>query len=835
MQDKAAYALAHDQLANTLIAAAGNFTNDKSTRSMAQGCNQSFDPSTYTNLKPKTFKIDHESIRQELDRRAKHQASKIVSSSLSTITTEEQREEVLFYLEGVPHDSTYEVRLKVNYTILHYFGSAGVEILMQHWTHSDRNKLRRQIESQLKNAKWPSLNYLKSISSNYSKVKATDSGFSAALPIKSKFDERQDSGVARQEVFQRIDQFLANPTDTIIKAPCGIGKSTHIAKRLAETAWPKKVLYLSPTHALGMEVREKVMENVRAIKATAGIRHKFTYAHQIFGRHGADENGYPLCEDEYARENWLELNAPIPSSYCKKQCLYFPCRYIEQFSFLENIRFSTHHNLKNEPSNWENGYEITPHGFAPRTGNWRPDFLVIDESFFSSARFELHPGNRYSSLATIANEVINGKDLHSAVLAMGAQLVKDSNSFDAEQRAALAAGGKQLHSFMSLHPDSDEYFFQAFESILKSGMTSKYLYEICLDNLGKPRAATRLIADPISRIHDRFSNVPKLIFDATGNKELFAHILPKADFFEVSARPSENFKVYQCQNKLFSKKECGDTSLIKDVISDIDQKILAHGFAKVGIISYKSVPGASMGMTFPEYLAKSITNAKRVVFNHFGNIRGLNAFDDCDALFVVGRYAIHPSTSHLYAQQIYKTVTPDTSQGVVSRAARVNENDAAELTSYDYTDPGMQLISDSFGMAETIQAIFRLRPFSQRGKTIFYYSKHALGSDVSIDGFFDFADSQLDEIMQNFDVHGFVRDKKVDLMRFGFKDSQARAGRKANLISLLQLRGIRVYEVSFRDGGKDQCHQYLVKDSEKLHQHFESSSAKNVSVKRIYS
>jgi hypothetical protein len=832
---KAAYALAHDQITKIIIDSTCNFTNDQSTKSMTQGCNLSFDPHTYTNLEPKTYKIDHEAIRRELDQREKHRASNIVSSSVSTTTADEQREEVLFYLEGVPHNSPYEVRLKVNYTLLHYFGSAGVEILMQHWTSPDRNRLRRQIESQLKNVTRPALHYLKSVSANYAKVKATDSGFASALPIQSEFEDRQDATAARQEVFRQIDQFLAHPTDTIIKAPCGIGKSTHIAKRLAETTWPKKVLYLSPTHALGMEIRAKVMENVRAANAGLGIRRKFINTQQIFGRHGTDENGNPLCEDEHARKNWLQLNAPIPSSYCRKECMHFPCRYIEQFTLMDNIRFATHHNLKNEPSNWERGYKTTAYGIKPKTSNWKPDFMVIDESFFSSARYELFPNCPYPSLATIAQDVIGGTDLVTAVQAVGSQLIADSNSFAANQLAAMTSGGTQLKNFLSSQPQSIEYFFQAFESILKAGTADKHRYEICLDNLGEPITASRLIADPISRIHDRFSKVPKLIFDATGNKDLFAHILPKAKFFEVSARPSEGFKVYQCQNKLFSKRECGDKALIDELVSDIDEKIRTNGFTKVGIISYKYVANISPDATFPEHLAKKLTAAKQVAFNHFGNIRGLNAFDDCDALFVVGRYAIHPSTSHLYAQQIFKTVTPDTSQGLVSRSARVNEDDAAELTSYDYTDPGMQLISDSFGMAETIQAIFRLRPFSKKAKTIFYYSKHALGGDVSIDGFFDFADPQLDEIMQNFDKHGFVKNKKVDLMRFGFSDSQARAGRKENLISLLQLRGIRVYEVCFREGGKDQCHQYLVKDLEKLHQHFESSSAKNVLMKRRYS
>ena len=832
---KAAYALAHDQITGILIEKTGNFTNDQSTKSMTQGCNLSFDPTVYTNLNPEIFAVDHKFIQQELDRRERNRAAKIVSSSVTTTTADEQREEVLFYLEGVPRDLKYEDRLKVNYTVLYHFGSAGIDILMSHWATQDRNRLRRQIEAQFKNVNRPAMHHLKSVSSNHSNVKATDSGFAAALPIKSKFEDRQDSSAARQEVFQRIDQFLANPTDTIIKAPCGIGKSTHIAKRLAETAWPKKVLYLSPTHALGMEVRAKVMENIRNAKADAGIKQKFIYPQQIFGRHGEDENGYPLCENEYARENWLQLNSPIPSSYCKTECFYFPCRYIEQFTLLDNIRFATHHNLKNEPSNWENGYDTTSGGISPKTGNWKPDFIVIDESFFSSARYELFPNCYYQSLASIAKDVINGADLVSAVQAVGPQLIADSNSFLANKTAAMTAGGVLLKNFMSSQPQSVEYFFQAFESILKAGATSKHVYEICLDNLGMPKPATRLIADPISQIHDRFSSVPKLIFDATGNKELFAHILPKADFFEVSARPSDNFKVYQCQNKLFSKKECGDKSLINELIADIDEKIRSHGFEKVGIISYKSVAKIFPDTNFPAHLSKRLTASKQVVFNHFGAIRGLNAFDDCDALFVIGRYAIHPSTSHLYAQQIFKTVTPDTSQGLVSRSARVNEDDAAELTSYDYTDPGMQLISDSFGMAETIQALFRLRPFSQKAKTIFYYSKHALGGDVSIDGFFDFPDSQLDEIMQNFDKHGFVKNKKVDLKRFGFRDSQARAGRKDNLISLLQLRGIRVYEVSFREGGKDQCHQYLVKDLDKLHQHFQSSNAMNISVKRIYS
>ena len=149
------------------------------------------------------------------------------------------------------------------------------------------------------------MNALKAYSAKHTKTKYTDSSFAYAQPSSTTFPDRDPVDVVRQKVADAIDDFLANPTDTVIKAPCGIGKSTYMAQRLAALPWNTKVLYLAPTHELAEEVENKVRNEIITLNRKAGLPRYGSQTTRIQGRTRQHKGGLRLCEDDFAYDQWL--------------------------------------------------------------------------------------------------------------------------------------------------------------------------------------------------------------------------------------------------------------------------------------------------------------------------------------------------------------------------------------------------------------------------------------------------------------------------------------------------------------------------------------------------
>jgi superfamily II DNA or RNA helicase len=85
------------------------------------------------------------------------------------------------------------------------------------------------------------MNKVRALSENHAKVSNTLLGWNCAAPSDVTFPQRMSVDKARKELQSVIDNFFSDPKTTIVKAPCGIGKSTYTAKILADTNL--KVLY----------------------------------------------------------------------------------------------------------------------------------------------------------------------------------------------------------------------------------------------------------------------------------------------------------------------------------------------------------------------------------------------------------------------------------------------------------------------------------------------------------------------------------------------------------------------------------------------------------------
>ena len=218
---------------------------------------------------------------------------------------------------------------------------------------------------------------------------------------------------------------------------------------------------------------------------------------------------------------------------------------------------------------------------------------------------------------------------------------------------------------------------------------------------------------------------------------------------------------------------------------------------------------------FSDYLTSQMSKddpSVQFVNNHFGNIRGTNEFDDCDLLFIVGRYAIPEIVQLSIAKQVFPDSEINIEMSNVDCLARFNETESVILPNYAFISKEMQKINEAFSDSETKQAIYRLRCFSDKKRQTYIYSNRALGEDVSVNRFFDLQNDGLKVLFENFHTIGFCKIKKSELIKFGFSETQAREGRRDEIIRQLQIRGIRIFDVDYRKNRRMSSASYLVSD-----------------------
>lgn len=262
----------------------------------------------------------------------------------------------------VPKNLRYHERLPFNTAVLEYFGSDGIELLINHWNKQDKKKLRFQLETQLKHIKKGSIGYLiKYAKENGLKEDETIIGKARKKQKPEYLYSLNDNRKLNDEIFLEMkDCFISairNKKSTLIQGSLGSGKTKLAIDIMKECNL--KFIYLVKSHSLAIEMMKELDAN------------------HIKGK-------VLTCENQIALD---EYNNNIPSYYCNKLCPFkTDCQYIKQFND-DRIRIMTHNELfKSSKFNY-----------------WIPDVIIIDEDIIS---FDKDVG---SDLFKIINKEIETK------------------------------------------------------------------------------------------------------------------------------------------------------------------------------------------------------------------------------------------------------------------------------------------------------------------------------------------------------------------------------------------------------------------------------------------
>ncbi|HAW17882.1 MAG TPA: exodeoxyribonuclease V subunit gamma, partial [Oceanospirillaceae bacterium] len=119
---KQAYKVAHRFLTKFVQKECGYFTNDPSVEKTSQSCFLAYDPEAFVNTNVALYFFRGGQLRDISNTQLQPNLINDVPSQSNSQLAEQAK----YLLGGVPKDLSYDDRLNINFTILHYFGHVGI-------------------------------------------------------------------------------------------------------------------------------------------------------------------------------------------------------------------------------------------------------------------------------------------------------------------------------------------------------------------------------------------------------------------------------------------------------------------------------------------------------------------------------------------------------------------------------------------------------------------------------------------------------------------------------------------------------------------------------------
>lgn len=457
------------------------------------------------------------------------------------------------------------------------------------------------------------------------------------------------------------------PRHTAIKAPPGNGKShvaiAAISKHLAAN---KRVLYLVPHHHLSGQVKKNFRD--------AGI-----VAH-VFK--GADHH----CQFKEARKAANALRNPLkkvcgPDQFSKACPLRTRCTYWQSIQRAEALKvvIASHEFL-----------------FSPSPFNFEADAVVIDEAFWQSAIVEKQKpatllAPRGAAAPDARLDALNGL-LHAALIshngplhvpaqitAVNARLAANLAKGVASSRAKLSPGlhAKDYNDLRRLHgAEADEAATMAeiWNTIARALQDGRRIVPEIWHDAGKIDCAM------LRPIRSKLLALPILMLDATAPGAILNRLFDHPVEIQHFGQQPDNLKIIRVRGT-FGKRR---------LVNDPSHVLKCAAFVR------SASTGPALCITH-----KAIKRDFPKPRTHFGALRGLNAYQNIDEVFIVGRP--FPSTEQVWrkARALFADPRPQT------RPARTAGG------AMRYTDPSLAAIVEAITDSEIIQAIGRIRPLSK--------------------------------------------------------------------------------------------------------------------------
>ncbi len=759
---------------------------DDSLASISQDCFVSHDPDSYINLDALLLKLNDDCFHVVEDHSRFATGNTVTESFIQEL------------LSWIPHDLNYDERLPINYAVLHELGEAGINLLMAQWSKEDRSKLESDLKSQLKNCTFGNIGTLIKIARKY--------GYKFKHGVKEsnyKFPDLLTIEQADTKLKNVIQNFFDNRVSTFLNASAGFGKTTLMLKLLKKLPRGKQVLVLVQTHVFAEELIDKYTK----IKKMSYGTNKVTF------------------------ESLSNPNKKISGIIHIKGRAHFKNEldYINQFNSTASIRVLTHEELMNEQANYWYGSSNGDYS-APRKGKRKPDYIIVDENCWKRIPVSSNLNTEYSSIRNIISNVLDGSTLEQAV-------TDNIDSVNVDYQKIKAIKSPSLHDIhKELNTDNrrnvidaliqnrkdkwkDYYHLQNNELlILKALKMGEH------NQLKVVEQLKELHLFKMNEVHSRFKDVPILYLDATANRTVIKTLLPDVVYVDLKVKQNDHVQVYMAEDFPCSKKWFKTQENLDQLVEMLKKKVQQN--SNIGIITYLNIEGIEG--KFDKWLSAE-TGIE--LYEHFGNLRGSDKFEDIDELYIIGRQHLKPYEFNNLACAVFDDDGISDAQEWLDCPVRMKDGTTKCIKNKKYIDNRLELVKQHFSDSETLQAIGRIRPIHGNAKkTVYLLSKESLGADVDIAGFISKKDmfnfTKFDSAVSKLKAIGYCRIMPKYLQNLGLSEAEAKKINRAVLHDEFLNAGIELAEVRFIDKHRNECDwQFYVSDADKLKAHLDDMGA----------
>jgi DNA-directed RNA polymerase subunit L len=750
---------------------------DDAVGSVSQQCYLSYDKNAYLNLDAEKI-ILNDRVNSKFDEEQKRIDAKAKKDAEYVATNTIDGNDVLDALSYVSKSMRYKERLEINFAVIDFFGDGAKSILLNHWDKTDKKKLASQIDSQISSHKSnTSGGYAKETLFFHARKTGWTRQVSVAVSSGSEATYHYDKFYTTDEVTERLksiiaDDFFRDKKDKMVIVEAGAGKTRTMYKVLSEYLNANenvKVAIFLKTHEMIEEFVSAMNESInqhnqRQIdeKGFVGKKSQYSYKHRAHVIKGQMK----LCH-QFGKDKISEAEIDSMGTSICNDCFYNfedSCDYLNQFKeymgVLGNVRIYTHNRLFKK---------------SKKDSGFKADYVIVDEDIVSmmtdvDETLLTIKESEHSSLTAIIASVTDGNTLLDASVSASIQLEHDYEVVEKELEEIKDKISKLYARSNGASVFSAQSNMSKLKNLLSTQKTKKkelalieeLMYLSCgnklqsrhvwiqqrVDRITQQKEAVRLTFGKTKQILAEYKNASMLYLDASGEQVVIDTLFDKQFQIEhLRVAQQNNAKVYQVSNHSFSKSSFADDSESKK-IDALCEYIDVLDTKKCGLIRYNRI---NTDKQFFKKLDEKINaiNGDDDCIGWFGNVRGINRFEKCDTLIVVGQHRIADYGIFNLSQLIFREDITDAKQQLeevcyskylakelMTKVYRMKDGVHSEIAQYEYKTAECRWTSNHFDKAETYQAIHRLRLLhGDDDKTLLIFSNAVL--DVSVDALLD--------------------------------------------------------------------------------------------------
>ena len=535
---------------------------------------------------------------------------------------------------------------------------------------------------------------------------------------------------------QYTNPYIETPS-IAIRASAGLGKTSSIITRCMKSiAFSGNMEFYVPSHALSAELEIDLKKALDIDLSQYKIK-DFSRISVISGRSQVTKNGVPLCLKSTQADKVGKLGLNVQKTLCKddggNSCKFYnECLYQKQFvdeapPVSKNPAIAAEIEVRGGLTMIEDfgpAVRVMAHNHLflhTRDNLPTPELIVIDESFFSVGIQQINIEILELLMSegdipkTVGNALLTKKPLFTQLRSLGVtphKLRVEADKYDETIALSINPSTSITDQDKSINQAEPSSNLGLMFSMLADEMSSfdrGICHSVRLAGKGK---------DSYIKISRRMPmtiplNVPVLFIDADLNKNILDQFRESVPVVDI---PVERMcTVVQMTDKTFSLKDVTSTSssTMFDQTTDFIRRIVKTG--RTLIVTNKAVrlkltgESASKIPKIGDYHGASII--------HFGNLRGLNQFEEFDNVIIIGRNEVPQEAIEQVAgglwwdseDELGLSATSADGMSYEKRGYTDRQSAGKGSGTRVHPDKRVQMIQEQNRECETAQAIDRLR------------------------------------------------------------------------------------------------------------------------------